>query len=76
MTYSCTEEKRHGSCHVIRIATSCCITNFIEKNGGGRVAAQNYAGTPAIRNLIRENKICANVNPAIQTGGAMGMQTL
>jgi len=32
-------------------------------------------GTPAIRNLIRENKI-AQMYSAIQTGGQLGMQTL
>jgi twitching motility protein PilT len=32
-------------------------------------------GTPAIRNLIRENKI-AQMYSAIQTGQAIGMQTL
>jgi twitching motility protein PilT len=32
-------------------------------------------GTPAIRNLIRENKI-AQMYSAIQTGQAVGMQTL
>ena len=31
--------------------------------------------TPAIRNLIRENKVAQMVS-AIQTGGALGMQTL
>jgi twitching motility protein PilT len=32
-------------------------------------------GTPAIRNLIRENKI-AQMYSAIQTGAQLGMQTL
>ena len=32
-------------------------------------------GTPAIRNLIRENKI-AQMYSAIQTGQSFGMQTL
>jgi twitching motility protein PilT len=32
-------------------------------------------GTPAIRNLIRENKI-AQMYSAIQTGQSIGMQTL
>jgi len=32
-------------------------------------------GTPAIRNLIRENKI-AQMYSAIQTGQQLGMQTL
>ena len=32
-------------------------------------------GTPAIRNLIREDKI-AQMYSAIQTGGSIGMQTM
>ena len=32
-------------------------------------------GTPAVRNLIRENKI-AQMYSAIQTGQSIGMQTL
>jgi twitching motility protein PilT len=32
-------------------------------------------GTPAIRNLIREDKV-AQMYSAIQTGGSTGMQTL
>jgi twitching motility protein PilT len=32
-------------------------------------------GTPAIRNLIREGKV-AQMYSAIQTSGALGMQTL
>ena len=46
------------------------------KDGAGRVAAHEImVGTPAIRNLIRENKI-AQMYSAIQTGAQMGMQTL
>ena len=46
------------------------------KDGTGRVAAHEImVGTPAIRNLIRENKI-AQMYSAIQTGAQMGMQTL
>ena len=49
---------------------------LLKKNGGGRVAAHEIMiGTPAIRNLIRENKI-AQMYSAIQTGQAVGMQTL
>ncbi len=33
------------------------------------------SGTPAIRNLIREDKV-AQMYSAIQTGGSLGMQTL
>ncbi len=46
------------------------------KDGNGRVAAHEIMiGTPAIRNLIRENKI-AQMYSAIQTGQNVGMQTL
>ena len=46
------------------------------KDGNGRVAAHEIMiGTPAIRNLIRENKI-AQMYSAIQTGQSLGMQTL
>src|SRR3982750_1929260 len=46
------------------------------KDGQGRVAAHEIViGTPAIRNLIRENKI-AQMYSAIQTGSNVGMQTL
>ncbi|WP_263143076.1 type IV pilus twitching motility protein PilT [Pseudomonas sp. RIT-PI-AD] len=49
---------------------------LIKKIGGGRVAAHEIMiGTPAIRNLIREDKV-AQMYSAIQTGGALGMQTL
>lgn len=49
---------------------------LLKKNGGGRVAAHEIMiATPAIRNLIREDKI-AQMYSAIQTGGALGMQTL
>jgi twitching motility protein PilT len=49
---------------------------LLKKIGGGRVAAHEIMiGTPAIRNLIRENKI-AQMYSAIQTGQASGMQTL
>ena len=46
------------------------------KDGSGRVAAHEImVGTPAIRNLIREAKV-AQMYSAIQTGAALGMQTL
>jgi twitching motility protein PilT len=45
-------------------------------DGSGRVAAYEImVGSPAIRNLIRENKV-AQMYSAIQTGQAFGMQTL
>jgi len=49
---------------------------LIKKNGGGRAAAHEIMlGTPAIRNLIRENKV-PQMYSAIQTGQQMGMQTM
>jgi twitching motility protein PilT len=46
------------------------------KDGHARVAAHEIMiGTPAIRNLIRENKV-AQMYSAIQTGQGLGMQTL
>jgi len=49
---------------------------LIKKIGGGRIAAHEIMiGTPAIRNLIRENKV-AQMYSAIQTGQGIGMQTL
>ncbi len=49
---------------------------LLKKTGGGRVAAHEIMiGTPAIRNLIREDKV-AQMYSAIQTGQAVGMQTL
>ena len=50
--------------------------SLLKKVGGGRIAAHEIMmGTPAIRNLIREDKV-AQMYSAIQTGGSMGMQTL
>jgi twitching motility protein PilT len=49
---------------------------LLKKIGGGRIAAHEIMlGSPAIRNLIRENKI-AQMYSAIQTGQTQGMQTL
>ncbi|AKJ96164.1 twitching motility protein PilT [Thioalkalivibrio versutus] len=49
---------------------------LMKKIGGGRVAAHEIMlGTPAIRNLIRENKI-AQMYSTIQTSSGSGMQTL
>jgi twitching motility protein PilT len=54
------------------ISQTLCKT----KDEKGRVAAHEIMiGTPAIRNLIRENKI-AQMYSAIQTGQNVGMQTL
>lgn len=47
-----------------------------KKSGGGRVAAHEIMiATPAIRNLIREAKV-PQMYSIIQTGQAVGMQTL
>lgn len=49
---------------------------LLKKKGGGRVAAHEImVGTPAIRNLIREDKV-AQMYSSIQTGAAYGMQTM
>jgi twitching motility protein PilT len=49
---------------------------LLKKTGGGRIAAHEIMiGTPAIRNLIREDKV-AQMYSAIQTGSAVGMKTL
>ena len=46
------------------------------KDGSGRVAAHEIMlSTPAVRNLIRENKI-AQIGSVMQTGQQYGMQTL
>ncbi|WP_417226790.1 type IV pilus twitching motility protein PilT [Amphritea sp.] len=49
---------------------------LLKKPKGGRVAAHEImVGTPAIRNLIREDKV-AQMYSAIQTGAGFGMVTL
>jgi twitching motility protein PilT len=49
---------------------------LLKKVGGGRLAAHEIMrGTPAIRNLIREDKV-AQMYSAIQTGSNIGMQTM
>jgi len=49
---------------------------LLKKIGGGRIAAHEIMiGTPAIRNLIREDKV-AQMYSAIQTGQQYGMTTL
>ena len=54
------------------ISQTLCKT----KDNAGRCAAHEIMiGTPAIRNLIRENKI-AQMYSSIQTGQTLGMQTL
>ncbi len=49
---------------------------LLKKQGGGRTAAwEIMVGSPAIRNLIREDKV-AQMYSSIQTGASLGMQTL
>jgi len=49
---------------------------LLRKRAGGRIAAiEVLIGTPAVRNLIRENKI-HQIPSSMQTGQAVGMQTL
>jgi twitching motility protein PilT len=55
---------------------SVIAQTLLKKTGGGRIASHEIMiGTPAIRNLIREDKV-AQMYSAIQTGQAYGMQTL
>ncbi|MCF6282594.1 MAG: type IV pilus twitching motility protein PilT [Candidatus Polarisedimenticolaceae bacterium] len=55
---------------------SVIAQTLLKKIGGGRTAAwEIMIGTPAIRNLIREGKV-AQMFSAIQTGQALGMQSL
>ena len=50
--------------------------SLLQKVGGGRIAAHEImVGIPAIRNLIREDKV-AQMYSLIQTGQQYGMQTL
>jgi len=49
---------------------------FMRRDGRGRVAAfEIMTGTPAVRNLIRENKI-AQIPSMMQTSRGVGMQTM
>ncbi|SPJ35320.1 type IV pilus twitching motility protein PilT [Kushneria phyllosphaerae] len=49
---------------------------LMRRIGGGRIAAHEILiATPAIRNLIREDKV-AQIYSALQTGGGLGMQTM
>ena len=50
--------------------------SLLKKVGGGRIAVHEImVGIPAIRNLIREDKV-AQMYSTIQTGSQFGMQTL
>jgi len=55
---------------------SVIAQTLMKKVGGGRIAAwEIMIGTPAIRNLIREDKV-AQMYSSIQTGQSVGMITL
>jgi twitching motility protein PilT len=50
--------------------------SLFKKRGGGRVAAHEILiGTPAVKNLVRENKT-HQIPSAIQVGGKFGMQSM
>ncbi|AEX23166.1 MULTISPECIES: type IV pilus twitching motility protein PilT [Vibrio] len=56
--------------------SSVIAQKLLKRNGGGRVACHEIMmATPAIRNLIREDKV-AQMYSIIQTGAAHGMQTM
>ena len=70
------EEKSMVRSMLSESLTAVISQTLLKKIGGGRVAAHEIMiGTPAIRNLIREDKV-AQMYSAIQTGGNLGMQTL
>jgi twitching motility protein PilT len=53
-----------------------CTQMLLAKQGGGRAAAlEILVATPAVRNLIRENKT-HQIPSAMQVGGKVGMQTM
>ncbi len=55
---------------------SVIAQKLLKRNGGGRIACHEIMmATPAIRNLIREDKV-AQMYSIIQTGAAHGMQTM
>lgn len=71
-----TEEKDTMRTMLSESLKAVVSQSLLKKAGGGRVAAHEImVCTPAIRNLIRENK-AAQMFSAIQTGQKFGMQTL
>jgi twitching motility protein PilT len=53
-----------------------CTQMLMKRARGGRVAAlEILAGTPAVRNMIREGKT-HQIPSAMQVGGKFGMQTM
>jgi twitching motility protein PilT len=69
-------EKADGALDAVRVAAGGDLAGAAQKerrrpNGGHEI----MVGVPAIRNLIREDKV-AQMYSSIQTGAAFGMQTL
>lgn len=71
-----------GEKEMVRSRLSESLTAVISQNllkthdGNGRVASHEILiANPAVRNLIRENKI-TQINSVLQTGQASGMQTM
>lgn len=71
-----------GEKEMVRSMLSESLTAVISQNllkthdGNGRVASHEILiANPAVRNLIRENKI-TQINSVLQTGKASGMQTM
>ncbi|HEZ7492351.1 TPA: type IV pilus twitching motility protein PilT [Neisseria meningitidis] len=71
-----------GEKEMVRSMLSESLTAVISQNllkthdGNGRVASHEILiANPAVRNLIRENKI-TQINSVLQTGHASGMQTM
>ncbi|HEZ6971288.1 TPA: type IV pilus twitching motility protein PilT [Neisseria meningitidis] len=71
-----------GEKEMVRSMLSESLTAVISQNllkthdGNGRVASHEILiANPAVRNLIRENKI-TQINSVLQTGRASGMQTM
>jgi twitching motility protein PilT len=67
----------HGARDAVGVARVGDLADLLKTEGrAGRVAAHEIMiGTPAIRNLIRENKV-AQMYSSIQTSQSVGMQTL
>lgn len=62
---------------MLSVALQAVITQtLLKKRGGGRVAAHEIMiATPAVRNLIRENKI-PQMTSLMQVGSKLGMRTM
>ena len=68
--------KRHGALHALRVAAGGHLPDPAQAHRWRRVAAHEIMmGIPAVRNLIREDKI-AQLYSVIQTGMTHGMQTM